>query len=447
MNPRPPPPVSRRYLELQMNRNNPMAADSNNSPSPPPATDANRLAPPPTKQRRMSSRELMQMQAATTGRHTQSHKSSASQPNVSPQAPPQPPASSRASSVGTQGVALPQHPNVQMNVSDNERKKNYRRGSITERYRRASIFNEIIKEQQKKSSMESNMENGNGNEGATGNDPPQHSKHSSMTDAIQNTQNYGINTQHRSRIMAFEQAYGTDDDFIINPYCVASMPEPIRKAFVIKVCGIVLSQMLLMVTVICIIKYSGLGAEIIKGYNLWSLLTTFIPLIFLAILMGVRKKHPWNLLVFSLFTLSWAYSLGIACVWLENRLFISVMGLTAMNTLGIMGFARFVSYDRFNCCNCSMVVGFLSFITIFISYGIYPEEPWGNHIWPAFISLIFGSWICWDLKALQIDLTADEYIIGAVDLYLDILNMVSVVYFCCLLFFEIGNLFLTPRLH
>lgn len=230
---------------------------------------------------------------------------------------------------------------------------------------------------------------------------------------------------------------GTDhDDFIINPYCVASMPEPIRKAFVIKVCGIVLSQMLLMVAVICIIKYSGLGAEIIKGYTMWSLLTTFIPLFFLAMLMGVRKSHPWNLLVFSLFTLSWAYSLGIACVWLENRLFISVMGLSAMNTLGIMGFARYVSYDKFNCCNCTMVVGFLSFITIFISYGIYPDEPWGNHIWPAFISLIFGSWICWDLKALQIDLTADEYIIGAVDLYLDILNMFLWALICCLHCFE-----------
>ena len=51
--------------------------------------------------------------------------------------------------------------------------------------------------------------------------------------------------------------------------------------------------MLLMITVICIIKYSGLGAEIIKGYNMWSLLTTFIPLIFLAILMGVRKIREY----------------------------------------------------------------------------------------------------------------------------------------------------------
>ena len=81
--------------------------------------------------------------------------------------------------------------------------------------------------------------------------------------------------------------------------------------------------MLLMLGVVCIIKYSGLGHEIIKGYTMWSLLTTFIPLIFLAVLMGVRKMHPWNLVAFSCFTLSWAYSLGIACVWLESRLFVS----------------------------------------------------------------------------------------------------------------------------
>ena len=52
------------------------------------------------------------------------------------------------------------------------------------------------------------------------------------------------------------------------------------------------------------------------------------------------------------------------------------------------------------------------------------------------ISLIFGSWICWDLKAIQIDLTADEYIIAAVDVYLDILNMFLWALICCLHCFE-----------
>ena len=109
--------------------------------------------------------------------------------------------------------------------------------------------------------------------------------------------------------------------------------------------------------------------------------------------------------------------------------------LFILSLLSVCNISLFL-LDHFNFCNCSIVVGFLSFITIFISYGIYPLEPWGNHIWPAFISLIFGSWICWDLKAIQIDLTADEYIIGAVDLYLDILNMFLWALICCLHCFE-----------
>ena len=39
-------------------------------------------------------------------------------------------------------------------------------------------------------------------------------------------------------------------------------------------------------------------------------------------------------------------------------------------------------------------------------------------------------------QGLQIDLTADEYIIGAVDLYLDILNMFLWLIICCLHCFE-----------
>ena len=113
---------------------------------------------------------------------------------------------------------------------------------------------------------------------------------------------------------------------------------------------------------------------------MWSLLTTFIPLLILGVLFGVRKKHPWNLIVFSLFTASWAYSLGVACVFMNNRLFISVMGATAFNTACIMVFAHIVSYDNFNCCSCSLVITLMSIVTMFISYGIYPEELWGNHM-------------------------------------------------------------------
>jgi hypothetical protein len=328
--------------------------------------------------------------------------------------------------VRDRAVSLPKHPELKRKVSQAEAQRSYRRGSLVDRYRRASVFNEIIAEQQREALEKA--ANGGG----------QHNRKHTRVDMIQGTARVGVDTQHRSRLMAFEQVAhsGHDDEYVINPYCVAAMPEPIRKAFVTKVLGIVAFQMLLMVAIICVIKYTGLGEAILEGYNMWSLLTTFIPLIILAVLFGVRKNHPWNLIVFSLFTASWAYSLGVACVWLNNRLFISVMGCTAFNTACIMVFAHCVSYDNFNCCSCSLVITLISVVTMFISYAIYPEEPWGNHIWPAIVCVMFGSWICWDIKALQIDLTADEYIIGAIDLYLDILNMFLWLLICCLHCFE-----------
>ena len=240
---RPPPGPSPRELQQREDvgmHTNPMRGGHNYSKSVPLPVDANRK-PPVKKQRRLSSRQLMQQAGIGDG------KSKQSKPAPVPQS-----ANvvrgkhARADTTGhSLPAALPQHPDIKLQVTPKERNKNYRRGSITERYRRASVFNEIIKAQQDAASAGSNMENGDGRAGSH-----TRSRGSTMTDTIQHTQAYGINTQHRSRIMAFEKVahhIGTDhDDFIINPYCVASMPEPIRKAFVIKVCGIVLSQMLLM---------------------------------------------------------------------------------------------------------------------------------------------------------------------------------------------------------
>ena len=401
------------------------------------------------KKRRMSSREVIAAAASgSQGAHPPRRKSTKKPP------PPRPAGGSKTSSKGPaprqvevldmagmiqrqidreaaasrqkRAASLPKHPELKRKVSQDEAQRSYRRGSLVDRYRRASVFNEIIAEQQREA-MEKAASGGG-----------HHSRKHTRVDMIQGTARVGVDTQHRSRLMAFEQVAhsGHEDEYVINPYCVAAMPEPIRKAFVTKVLGIVAFQILLMVAIICIIKYTGLGQAILEGYTMWSLLTTFIPLIILAVLFGVRKNHPWNLIVFSLFTASWAYSLGVACVWLNNRLFISVMGCTAFNTACIMVFAHCVSYDNFNCCSCSLVITLMSIVTMFISYGIYPDEPWGNHIWPAIVFILFGSWICWDIKALQIDLTADEYIIGAVDLYLDILNMFLWLLICCLHCFE-----------
>ena len=65
------------------------------------------------------------------------------------------------------------------------------------------------------------------------------------------------------------------------------------------------------------------------------------------------------------------------------------------------------------------------FICDSIVSGIFFQAKyWHSHIWPGFATMIFGTWLMWDIIAIQIDLTPDEYIIGALDLYLDIVNLI-----------------------
>ena len=39
------------------------------------------------------------------------------------------------------------------------------------------------------------------------------------------------------------------------------------------------------------------------------------------------------------------------------------------------------------------------------------------------VIIFFSLWILFDVQAIQIDLSPDEYIIATVDLYLDIINL------------------------
>ena len=216
--------------------------------APVPVTASRAPAAPPKKgterKRRMSSREVI---AAAELKEEGSRR--LRRVNCLPRCPalhPPPRTKSKSGSCRRRGrgkarsrSVAAETPEIKLKVSTDERP--YRRFTA-DRYRRASVFNEIIAEQQREA-----LEKGNA-----------HKSHHSRVGMIQGTAHMGVDTAHRSRLMAFEQVAhsGNDDEYVINPYCVAAMPEPIRKAFVTKVLGIVSFQMMLMVSIICIIKYT-----------------------------------------------------------------------------------------------------------------------------------------------------------------------------------------------
>ena len=323
-------------------------------------------------------------------------------------------------------------------ISDADKRRRYKRGSIVDRYRRASVFDEIVCQIVENQSK----------------DRGRHAKNGSREKRIQHIQASGISQDHRARLIAFELAakqvmeeeaqnhtgnsdYPYDDTqnsalggetWYFNPYSVASMPEDIRKGFILKVFGILMMQIIVMIATIAIVKYTIVGNLLFNSYVF--LVIYFLTFILLCVLMFVRQRHPTNLIVFSMFTVSLSSMIGLVFYTLTDRIFfVTMVGLLVMLT-AIMWFCN-RSLDDFTFCKTFGVVFSCATATSLVSGIFFKASYWHSHLWPGVTTMLFGTWIIWDIVAIQIDLTPDEYIIGAVDIYLDIVNLILWILMGC----------------
>ena len=324
-------------------------------------------------------------------------------------------------------------------LPDRDRQTLYKRGSIVDRFRRASMFDEIIQEY-----------SGNLSQKNTASHRVSAGEENRIT-KIQKSSSFGISQDHRARMIAFEMAAERirhherdsnaldgdgDDEWVgLNPFCVASMPEEIRRGFLQKVFGIILTQLALMLMLVCVVKFTAVGVWLEAHYWVYLALN-ILPYISLACLLGLRKVHPWNLVAFSAFTVTLSVMVGMFCYFVDDSLFIAAI-LGCMGMLGGIVMVTTRSLESFaSCATVGIVVGSAVCSSVFSAL-LYPGKLWFGYIWPGIGTLLFGAWIVWDIFAVQIDLTPDEYIIGAADIYLDIVNMFLWTMFCCLYCVEV----------
>ena len=329
------------------------------------------------------------------------------------------------------------------------------KASLVERYRRASVFDEI---------MARNLHH----------DPAEQAKHHENVkrlEQIVDTSRFHVGTDTRSRLVAFEMVRHIeevdDEDFVINPYCVASMPEDIRKGFLRKVFGIVTSQLLIMLTVMLIFtkvlvargssvvavapnatlfresegalgmgsnktvyEYQPLGKWISLESAWVGLAVILYPALAGGLLMCFRRRHPLNLYLFSNFSVSFGFGLGMICVWMRSDIFVFSTAVTAAFTILLSILVLYVPARKLNLCNLSLFNLILGVSTMLAcQYGV-KDANWMGSAFSGLTTVFFTCWVIFDVQAMQIDLTADEYITAAIDLYLDIVNLLLWLLIC-----------------
>lgn len=131
------------------------------------------------------------------------------------------------------------------------------------------------------------------------------------------------------------------------------------------------------------------------------------------------KEVPKNYILLALFTICWTYMVAGFTQWFEPEDIMIAASLTTAMVLGLTIFAC--------CCNmkltCLWAIGAALSIAVwplFIFMWIFPSKALFNIL--AFVIVILTSiYIIFDTKLIMKKLSVDEYIIGALLLYVDII--------------------------
>ncbi|KAJ2919973.1 hypothetical protein MD484_g389, partial [Candolleomyces efflorescens] len=211
------------------------------------------------------------------------------------------------------------------------------------------------------------------------------------------------------------------DDFKYGVSVSDSEPS-IRNAFIRKVYTILLTQIASTCVVAGIIRQSPNTIFWVQTHA-WSFyVPLFGSLITLGLLFWKRHTHPWNFVFLSAFTLMEAFTLGVVTAFYDNVLVLQALLITLGVFIGLTLFTLQSKYDfsgmgpfLFGSLIALVMTGF---VAIFLPF---------NRTFDLVIAIIgcllFSGYIVYDTYNINKRLSPDEYIMGAISLYLDFINL------------------------
>ncbi|KAL0211914.1 hypothetical protein RCL1_005540 [Eukaryota sp. TZLM3-RCL] len=147
----------------------------------------------------------------------------------------------------------------------------------------------------------------------------------------------------------------------------------------------------------------------------------FGSIVVLVFTLLFRKIYPINLMLLSVFTLMQSFLIGMACAFSETKAVLSAALATACVFCGLTVYVWTTTRDY------TMLIGIaysLLFSFIFVSlFGLIWRLPFEAILYSLVGVCIFSLYIVIDTHMITDVLPYDEYVYGAIQLYLDLLNL------------------------
>ncbi|XP_050374112.1 protein LIFEGUARD 2-like [Argentina anserina] len=201
----------------------------------------------------------------------------------------------------------------------------------------------------------------------------------------------------------------------------------LRWAFIRKVYSIICFQLALTAAVAIVVVTIE---DIPRFFRTMPGFGTLIAIIILTIailisLWWLHNKHPWNYVLLVLFTIFEAITIGLCCSYRNGKIVMLALILTATVVIGLTAYT-FWAVKRgadFNFLGPFLFAAGLMLFTFAIIQFIIPMGPFWKCALAALSAILACAYIVYDTDNIIKRLSYDEYILGAVSIYTDIVML------------------------
>ncbi|KAG5518094.1 hypothetical protein PMAC_003280 [Pneumocystis sp. 'macacae'] len=200
----------------------------------------------------------------------------------------------------------------------------------------------------------------------------------------------------------------------------------IRMDFLRKVYSILFLQITASTIVsLILVLNTTLKTFVIK--NPWIIISSFIGnIVTLFFLFRKRHSYPLNFYLLILFTLFESCSIGTTVSFYNSTVVLEALLITIGLFLGLTIFTWQNKYD-FSSIGGYLYTGFMLLLSGGLVFLFFPYNRVLDLAYSALGTLVFSGYILYDTSILMKHLSPEEYIIGSISLYIDIVKLKSVI--------------------
>ncbi|KAK9945585.1 hypothetical protein M0R45_011093 [Rubus argutus] len=215
-----------------------------------------------------------------------------------------------------------------------------------------------------------------------------------------------------------------------SPLLYPSMTEnaELRWGFIRKVYAILTAQLLLTIPVAATVYLvPPIAVFLVETWLGWALKHMIIitSLVVLFAMFVYSKQHPLNYMLLGAFTICEALMVGLSCAFTSGKVILEAAILTAVIFLCLTLYTFWAARrgHDFNFLGPFLFSSLVALVVFGVIQIVLPLGKMTHMIYGIVGILVFCGYIVHDTDELIKRYEYDEYILAAIDLYLDILNL------------------------